>query len=86
MNLSTAKSPQQTAGIISKHHFAFEIGYSIEDIVFVSIMPCIAKKEEANRADMEYEVMRDVDYALTTREYARLLKRKGIDLMKLEEP
>ena len=83
-NLSTVKSPQQTAGIISKHHFAFELGYNIEDIVFVSIMPCIAKKHEADRPEMEYEGIRDVDYVLTTREYARLLKRKGINLMKLE--
>ncbi len=82
-NLSTAKSPQQTAGIISKHHYAFELGYNIEDIKFVSIMPCIAKKDEARRPEMEYEGIRDVDYVLTTREYARLLKRKGIDLMKL---
>jgi len=84
-NLSTAKSPQQTAGIISKHHFAYEQGYSIEDIKFVAIMPCIAKKHEARRPEMEYEGIRDVDFVLTTREYARLLKRKGIDLMKLEE-
>ena len=84
-HLSTAKSPQQTGGIIAKHHYAFELGYNIEDIVFVSIMPCIAKKEEARRPEMEHEGVRDVDYVLTTREYARLLKRKGINLMKLED-
>lgn len=84
-NLSTAKSPQQTSGAISKHHFAHKKGYKIEDIVFVSIMPCIAKKHEARRPEMEYKGIRDVDYSLTTREYARLLKRKGINLMDLED-
>ncbi len=84
-NLSTAKSPQQSGGIIAKHYYAKELGYNIEDIVFVSIMPCIAKKEEARRPEMESRGTRDVDYVLTTREYARLLKRKGIDLMKLED-
>ncbi len=84
-NLSSVKSPQQSAGIISKHHFAREKGYNMKDIVFVSIMPCIAKKHEARREEMKYQGIPDVDYVLTTREYARLLKRKGIDLMQLED-
>ncbi|MBU1020313.1 MAG: [FeFe] hydrogenase, group A [Firmicutes bacterium] len=84
-NLSTAKSPQQMAGAVSKHYYAEKLGYKKEDVVFVSIMPCIAKKHEAKRPEMEFEGIRDVDYVLTTREYARLLKRKGIDFMKLED-
>ena len=84
-NLSTAKSPQQMGGIVAKHHFAYELGYKIEDIVFVSIMPCIAKKHEAARPEMEYEGIRDVDHVLTTREYARMLKRLNIDFMNLED-
>jgi len=84
-NLSTAKSPQQMGGIVAKHHFAYELGYKIEDIVFVSIMPCIAKKHEAARPEMEYEGIRDVDHVLTTREYARMLKRMNIDFMNLED-
>lgn len=83
-HLSTSKSPQQMGGIVAKHHFAFELGYKIEDIVFVSIMPCIAKKDEADRPDMESDGIRDVDYVLTTREYARMLKRMNIDFMNLE--
>ncbi len=84
-NLSTAKSPQQMAGAIAKHYYADKLGYDLEDIVFVSIMPCIAKKHEADRPEMQTNGIKDVDYVLTTREYARLLKRKGINLMKLED-
>ena len=84
-NLSTAKSPQQMAGSVSKHYYADKLGYKKEEVVFVSIMPCIAKKHEAKRPEMEYNGVRDVDYVLTTREYARLLKRKGINFMRLED-
>jgi len=84
-NLSSAKSPQQMAGVLAKHYYADKLGYKKEDIVFVSIMPCIAKKHEAGRPEMESQGVRDVDYVLTTREYARLLKRKNIDFMNLED-
>jgi len=84
-NLSTAKSPQQMAGAVSKHYYAEKLGYKKEETVFVSIMPCIAKKHEARRPEMEFDGVRDVDYVLTTREYARLLKRKGVDFMNLED-
>ncbi len=85
MNISPVKSPQQMAGVLTKHYFAEKLGYQKEDIVFVSIVPSIAKKDEADRFEMETEGIRDVDYVLTTREYARLLKRKNIDFMKLED-
>jgi len=84
-NISTAKSPQQIAGNIAKHFYAEKLGYKKEDVVFVSITPCIEKKQEADRKEMKFEGIRDVDYVLTTREYARLLKRKGIDFMKLQD-
>lgn len=84
-NLSTAKSPQQMAGAIAKHYYAEQLGYNKEDVVFVSIMPCIAKKHEAGRPEMQTDGLKDVDFVLTTREYARLLKRKGINFMKLED-
>ena len=84
-NLSSAKSPQQMAGVVAKHYYADQLGYNKEDVVFVSIMPCIAKKHEADRPEMEVDGIRDVDYVLTTREYARLLKRKGVDFMNLED-
>jgi len=84
-NLSSTKSPQQISGVIAKHYYAEKLGFKKEEVVYVTIMPCIAKKHEAKRLEMEYKGIRDVDYVLTTREYARLLKRKNIDLLKLED-
>ncbi len=84
-NLSSTKSPQQMAGAIAKHYYAEKLGYNKEDVVFVTVMPCIAKKHEASRPEMEFEGIRDVDLVLTNREYARLLKRRGVDFMKLED-
>lgn len=83
-HISSTKSPQQVAGSITKHYYAEKLGYAKEDVVFVSIMPSIDKKQEADRDEMKSYGIRDVDYVLTTREYARLLKRKGINFMKLE--
>ena len=84
-HMSTVKSPQQTAGVVAKHYYAEKLGYNKEDVVFVSITPSVAKKDEAARPTMEFDGVRDVDYVLTTREYARLLKRKGLNFMKLED-
>ncbi len=83
-NLSTCKSPQQMAGAVSKHYYTDKLGYEPTKTAFISIMPCIAKKHEAARDEMESDGIRDVDIVLTTREYARLLKRLNIDFMNLE--
>jgi len=84
-NISSAKSPQQIAGNITKHYYAEKLGYQKEDVIFVSISSRIDKKEEADRKEMKFNGLRDVDYVLTTREYARMLKRKSIDFMKLQD-
>jgi len=84
-HLSAVKSEQQIAGTLTKHHYAEQLGYNKEDVVFVTIMPCIAKKDEADRPQLSYDDITDVDYVLTVREYARLLKRKSIDLLRLED-
>lgn len=80
-NLSSAKSPQQMFGAIAKNYYAKEAGIEPEDIVVVSIMPCTAKKFEAKRDEMAG----DVDYVLTTRELASIIKSAGIDFLNLEE-
>jgi NADH-quinone oxidoreductase subunit G len=80
-NLSSAKSPQQMFGAIAKNYYAKEEGIDPEDIVVVSIMPCTAKKFEAKREEMAG----DVDYVLTTRELASIIKSAGIDFLNLEE-
>ncbi len=77
-NLSTCKSPQQMFGAVAKTYYASKIGKKAEDIIVVSVMPCTAKKFEANRPEMNASGVTDVDYVLTTRELARMIKQAGI--------
>ena len=83
-NLSSCKSPQQMAGALIKTYYAKELSLDPKDIVSLSIMPCIAKKEEARREDMGRDGYRDVDIVLTTREFARLIKHKQIPFRHLD--
>lgn len=84
-HVSTCKSPQQMFGALVKTFYAQEKNILAEDIVSVSIMPCTAKKFEANRPEMTDSGYQDVDYVLTTREIARMIKEAGIDFTKLED-
>lgn len=84
-NLSTVKSPQQIQGALIKHYYAKKINVPAEKIKVVSIMPCIAKKSEARREEMETDNLRDVDNVLTTRELARMIKRQAIDFNNLPD-
>ncbi len=98
-HLSTCKSPQQMFGAVAKSYYAEKAGLAPESISVASIMPCTAKKHEARRPEMrgafEYwrakgatkpgESYYDVDWALTTRELARMVKRAGIDIESLPE-
>ncbi|KAF0141240.1 MAG: Fe-only hydrogenase catalytic subunit alpha [Stygiobacter sp.] len=79
-NLSTAKSPQQMFGALIKTFYAEKAGIKPEDIVSVAVMPCSAKKFECNRPEMNDSGYKDVDYGLTTRELARMIKEAGINL------
>ncbi|HKB87677.1 MAG TPA: NADH-dependent [FeFe] hydrogenase, group A6 [Ignavibacteriaceae bacterium] len=78
--LSTAKSPQQMFGALIKTFYAGEAKIDPADIVTVALMPCAAKKFECNRPEMDASGFRDVDYGLTTREMARMIKEAGIYL------
>ncbi len=82
-NLSTCKSPQQMFGALAKTYYANKIGRKPEDIVVVSVMPCTAKKFEAGRPEMNASGVPDVDYVLTTRELAAMIKSAGLDLQRL---
>ncbi len=75
---STARSPQQMFGSIAKTYFADKLGVKREDLVVVSIMPCVAKKYECGRDEFSVNKNPDVDYALTTRELAALIKISNI--------
>ena len=79
-NLSSAKSPQQMFGAILKTFYAKKAGIDPADIVSVAVMPCSAKKFECNRPEMHDSGFKDVDYGLTTRELARMIKEAGINL------
>ena len=83
-NVSSCKSPQQMAGALIKTYYAKTLNLDPKNIVSLSIMPCIAKKEEARREDMGRDGYKDVDIVLTTRELARIIKRRRIDFANLE--
>jgi len=87
-NLSTCKSPQQMLGAMVKRYYSAKMGVSPEDICLVSIMPCTAKKHEAEREEQRRPgEVQDVDYVLTTREFGQMLRLRRIPLASLpEEP
>ncbi len=80
---STARSPQQMFGSIAKTYFAEILGIKREDMVVVSIMPCLAKKYECGRDEFKVNGNPDVDYALSTREFANLIKLANINFSRL---
>ncbi len=84
-HLSTCKSPQQMFGALAKSYYAEKNQYNPDDIYVVSIMPCTAKKFEANRPEMAAEGIRDVDAVLTTRELAQMIDQAGLDFPNLKE-
>jgi NADP-reducing hydrogenase subunit HndD len=80
---STAKSPQQMFGAIAKTYYADKIGVKRDDLVVVSIMPCLAKKYECQRDEFKVNDNPDVDIAISTRELAGLIKQANIDFKNL---
>lgn len=82
---STAKSPMQMFGAIAKTYWAKKMGIKREDLVVVSIMPCVAKKYECQRDEFKTEGNPDVDYSLTTRELADMIKLLSIKFADLKE-
>lgn len=82
---SSCKSPQQMVGALVKSYYAKERAIDPKDIVSVSVMPCVAKKAEASREELNKDGLMDVDYVITTRELARMLKEAAIDFKKLND-
>jgi ferredoxin hydrogenase gamma subunit len=82
--LSTTKSPQQCVGTLAKTYLPQRMGIDPARIRVISIMPCIAKKDEAVRRQLTHDGVSEIDVVLTTREFSRLLQRERIDLKKLE--
>jgi len=84
-NLSTCKSPHEMEGALIKSYFAKKMDIEQEQIIVVSIMPCTAKKFESAREELSYQEKPDVDYVLTTRELAQMIKETGIDFLNLAD-
>jgi NADH-quinone oxidoreductase subunit G/NADP-reducing hydrogenase subunit HndD len=78
--VSPVKSPQQIMGSLIKHHFSRQQKVKAENIHSVSLMPCTAKKFEAQRDEHTHKGIQDVDTVLTTRELARMIRLMGLDI------
>ena len=84
-NLSTCKSPHEMMGAVVKSYYAEKCGIPAKDIRVVSVMPCTAKKYEADRPELAATGFPDVDAVITTRELARMIKTAGIDFVNLPD-
>ena len=82
---SSARSPQQMFGAVAKTYFADKIEKNRDDVVVVSIMPCLAKKYESQRDEFKVDDNPDVDFSVTTRELAHLIKEANFDLNDLPD-
>ncbi|WP_027868492.1 NADH-dependent [FeFe] hydrogenase, group A6 [Eubacterium sp. AB3007] len=84
-NLSTAKSPQQMFGALSKTYMAEKLGIDPKNVYSVSIMPCTAKKYECDVEEVNDSGYKDVDVVITTRELDSLIMADGINVEELKE-
>ena len=82
---SSAKSPQQMFGPIAKEYFGKKLGIDRKDMIVVSIMPCLAKKYECQREEFKVNGDPDVNFSLSTRELAQLIKQANIDFNSLPD-
>jgi NADH-quinone oxidoreductase subunit G len=72
-------------GAVTKHYFAQKMGIPEKDMIVVSVMPCVAKKYEAERPELEFGGVKDVDIVITTRELGRMIKEAGINFNMLDD-
>ena len=84
-HLSSCKSPHQMQGAVIKSYWAEQHGYDPKDVFVVSVMPCVAKKFERQREQMNVNGIDDVDAVITTRELAKMIKRSGIIFNRLPD-
>ena len=84
-HLSSCKSPHQMFGAVIKSYYARKFNIDPSKIYVVSVMPCIAKKYECTREEMEADGLRDVDAVITTRELSRMIKQANIEFDSLED-
>lgn len=84
-NLSSCKSPQQMFGAVAKSYYPQKTNVDPSKIFVVSVMPCTAKKFEANREEMVVDGLKDVDAVITTRELAKMIKQARLDFKELAD-
>ncbi len=84
-NLSSCKSPHEMYGAIIKSYYAEKAGIDHEKIYVVSVMPCTAKKFEAQREELTNGKLQDVDAVLTVRELAKMIRTAGLDFVNLPD-
>ena len=84
-NLSSCKSPHEMLGAVIKSYYAGREDLDPNKVVVVSVMPCTAKKFEAQRPELSNNGLQDVDVVITTRELARMIKEAGIDFARLPD-
>ncbi|NLN56187.1 MAG: 2Fe-2S iron-sulfur cluster binding domain-containing protein [Clostridiales bacterium] len=84
-NLSSCKSPHEMGGALVKSYYAEKNGIDPKKIYMVSVMPCTAKKYEAQRSELSRDDMQDVDAVITTRELAAMIRTAGIDFVRLPD-
>ena len=82
---SSARSPQQMFGSIAKTYWAEKMGIKRENLIVVSVMPCLDKKFECERDEFKTNGDPDVNYSISTRELAALIKQTNINFMQLED-
>lgn len=84
-NLSSTKSPMQSLGVIAKTYLPEKMGIDPKKVRVIAIMPCVAKKDEVTRDQLHFEDgTAEIDTVISTREFARLLRREGLDIARLE--
>lgn len=82
--LTSVRSPQIITGGLIKTYWAEKENISPRNLVMVSIMPCTAKKFEIERKELKVNGKKTIDYVLTVRELAKLLKEFDVHLDKME--
>ena len=82
---SSCKSPHEMFGAIAKTYLAKKLNVKPENMVVVSVMPCLAKKYEAARSELSNKEFKNVDYVITTRELSRMIREAGLDFVDLED-
>ncbi len=82
--ISTCKSPMEMFGVVIKEYFKKKDLGEEKETISVAVMPCTAKKAEADREEFIRNGIKDVDYVLTTSELCDMINESGIRFDEIE--